>query len=247
MRKRTTFNASVFAYAGGLAHYQIRRNDVASAFATIEEGRAKALQQLLFERDELLRSVAGSDLWLDQQARAAELNHAEAAARKAADRLSAASRQSSNTQQSAANPDSSEENADYSALEEQYRGAEQQVRTAQSKVDEVWMQIQQHTPAGFPRSFTLTEALGWLDPGTVYVSFTYADDNIEVIAIRGGSAKVAGASIPRRSGHKSATAGDPLETFRVLVRNPGTDLLQTFSIARVLFSWLFPAKSAKWS
>ena len=159
---RQAFGSSVQTYSRVLLSIQVERGEPEAAFVTLEEARAQALAQLLFERPALLNQASG-DLWPRHQEALAKLHHAEEA-----------------VNQAEAQPGGSRE------AEQQKRNARQAYQQARYDVDGMWSEIQKRKPRAFNPALTLAEAARTLGEKTAFVAFAINDDEAYALAVGGG-------------------------------------------------------------
>jgi tetratricopeptide (TPR) repeat protein len=168
---RQEFVSGTQEYADTLLGIQVARREYMPAFVTLEEGRARALARLLFERREMLSQASG-DLWPRHREALAKFHRAE-------EKLSNAE----------SLPMGSKD------VEQERQKARNAYQQARDEVDELWAAIQKRESHAFP-PVNVGEGAGVLASGEVFVAFSLQGDAAYVFALEGGSIEVRVQKLP---------------------------------------------------
>jgi tetratricopeptide (TPR) repeat protein len=182
---RQAFGSSTEDYASVLLSIQLTRHEPEAAFATLEEGRAQSLAQLLFEKQEILSQASG-DLWPRHQEALAKLHHAEETLNQAENIPSTS-------------PEAEQHKNDV-------RRAYQQARDG---VAQLWAEIQKREARAFVPTLDVAQAARILDTGTSFAGFSLQGDKAYVFVLSAGSAGV----FARKLTFTGAADTDPLAAF----------------------------------
>jgi CHAT domain-containing protein/tetratricopeptide (TPR) repeat protein len=240
---RQAFGASTVDYAANLMRCQVARQELPEAFVTLEEGRAQALQQLLFERRADLWSIAPKVRSAYQAALMAQ-GRAEQAISEAGLREALARRQLQEAAKTAPPL------AHRKRLQEQLDAALKQLEKAQAAytqarlgVDQAWGAVKKSAPRVFPQPLSPEQALRVVPRGALFVAFAVGEEQTHLFLLPSGAGDTTSlrvSTIP--VGHQELK--ELVSDFAVAVAgikdgaaSPG---LGTASRSRALFARLFP-------
>ena len=243
---RQAFGSSTQFYAAKLIRFQLAVGELLAAFSTLEESRARALQQLLLEKQGLARAV-GSALWSEYQAFVAARNRAEQVASRASVTELLARRDVESKLKERAAPEV------LAKAREAEKGAAKKSEEAQSaytqarlKAEARWADIKKSLPRALtPPALTLDQASQALPAGTLFIAFSVGEEQTDVFLLRSGLHS--DSSLPL-SVYTVALSNKKLrhlvEQFRLQVVSPSRGTAGTMA-GRNLFAKLFPQRARK--
>ena len=210
--ERASFGTLFAGYYQACLEGLIELGRPAEAFHVLERGRARSFLEFLAERD----------------LRLADLPPELAAERR---RVNA---EYDRVQSQLAPLSAGRDDAEIARLTEELRG----LRTRQ---EEILARIRQESPRAAalqdPQPLDLAGARAALDPGTVLLEYAVGEERTWLFAVQPAGAKGSGLSVFRiEIGAKSLR--DEVESFRLLVKDPGSDLAELQARARRLYGLL---------
>jgi CHAT domain-containing protein len=181
---RQAFGAATADHAAELVRYQVARKRVSEAFATVEEGRAQALQQLLLERQADLR-VVEPRLWSAYRSAVMARERTEQILSKAGLQETLARRALETARATPLPP------ADQERLQVAWEAAAAQLETAQSAyiqarlaADLAWAAVKKSAPRAFPQPLGHEQALRLIQPGVLFVAFSVGEKETHLIQLQ---------------------------------------------------------------
>jgi CHAT domain-containing protein/tetratricopeptide (TPR) repeat protein len=236
---RRAFGAFQSRYAAGLIRAQVALGQPASAFTTLEESRAQALQQLLLER-RLAARVTDQRLWAAYEAAVAGRNRAEQALSRVSVERTRARRELVGAEQARA---SSEELAQrrlaLEAATKEWTQAQSAYTLARVKADELWAGIKKSAPRTFAPPLSPAQAQRFLPAGTLFVAFSVGSEQVDLFLLRPGSGGQSSLKV-YTTALKQQELLALLRSLREHVTNPVSGLTETVAAGRALFAQLFP-------
>jgi CHAT domain-containing protein/tetratricopeptide (TPR) repeat protein len=236
---RQAFGASTLGYAATLVRYQVAREKLSEAFATLEEGRAQALQQLLLERKADLRGV-DPKTWAGYQLAVVAQGQAEQALAETSLNEARARQALAQAQQTTPKPDTLERlQAGVEAAAGRFQEAHSRYTEARLKTEELWRQVRKSAPGIFPQPVTLAEATAMLPPDTLFVAFSVGEAQTHLFLLPSGAGSTAALqvwSLPIGE----AEVDKQVKEFAGAVAARDLDLA---TAGRALFARLFPPEA----
>ena len=252
---RQTFGTSMGYYASRLLRFQVAHKEFDSAFTTLEESRAQALERLLTERQGMM-GVLGGDEWAAHQDVLAKLHQAEADLQKASVARSVAQGALRSLEDSKAPSDAiAKAQKEFDAKTDDIERAQKAYVKAHSEADQLWATMQQNSPRAFVSPLALDQVRTALAPGVVFVSFSLnASKSFAFVVQGGGSSAILAQELQLQEPSGSTSGKNPsqitllqkqVRAFREQITSPGSDLGEIAASGRALFAALFPGAEGK--
>jgi CHAT domain-containing protein len=238
---RQAFGSFNIRYAASLLPALLAQRKVGPAFQVLEESRAQALLQLLAERHLDLATLPAS---LQAEYRTALA--ARDRAQHALDRVSIAHALAQRELGPAieaphAPPERAAQAADLEQAAKALAQAHSAATQARLRVEQLWSQIQKHTPRAFVPPLSLSQAQHVLPPDTLYLAFAVGEEQVHLFLLQPGLENAATLSV-----HPLALSPrqlqEQVEAFRLRIASPSSRWLPS---SRTLFRHLFPPPARK--
>jgi CHAT domain-containing protein/tetratricopeptide (TPR) repeat protein len=239
---RRAFGAATAPYAARLVEAQLVLGKREAAFATLEEGRAQALQQLLSERGLDLRHVPAA-LRVSYQSTVTARDRAEQRASELYTAVIHGQRAWLAAREQNAPPAEVErllKNA--ASLLKPLVAAQLAFTQARLAADQRWAEVRRHTSRILPPPLSLSKAARSLPPGTLFIAFSVGEDQSHVFLVHAsGAGKTSLTAYPVRMPLPRLRAS--INAFREQVGERLADPRSTAAAARTLFRQLFPPEA----
>jgi CHAT domain-containing protein len=250
---RQAFGAVHTVYASRLIRAQLALGKVRPAFDTLEQGRARALQQMLTER-QLIATAVPASLWVRYRAALAARDRAEQAISQASIRQTLAQRalatvlEERSSGRGASGPSPADSNAAAPqraavvAAARQFDEARSAYTQARIKADQCWTEIQRRAPRAFAPPLSLAQAEQALPDDLLLVAFV-ADPTESNQAQLFLLQKTHNRGLALSAYPIAAFADqlkDPVQEFRSQLTDPEASPATQTGLARSLFATLFP-------
>jgi CHAT domain-containing protein/Tfp pilus assembly protein PilF len=236
---RQAFGTLTATVGQRLMRAQIALGRPAAAFVTLEEGRARSLQQILAERH------------LDTSAAPARLQTAYRAAVKARDRAEqtasrasiseALARRALGTMPGGAAEEPAAKRAALEAAARQLAEAQGAYTRARVEAEQAWVEIKKSTPHAYPPSLTLDQARRALPAGVLLAAFSVDEDQTQLFLLRGGRGEAPALSVHAVRITRKALE-EQVRQFRLRTTDPNA---RWAAASRSLYQALFPPAARK--
>ncbi|WP_447603406.1 CHAT domain-containing protein [Nitrospira sp. Nam80] len=234
---RQAYEVSTLRYFDVLIHAQLALGKAAAAFSTLEEARANALRQALFERDGV-GSDSGGQFTASYRAAILARDRAEFDISRASQALAEARAHLDRMALNNAVPDAlqrAREQVD--ARTADLNKAQVAHSMARTQADQQWRHILTQAPRLAPPVLEPAEAAKRIGLDTTYVAFLIDVAEIHVFVLRGG----AGGSINvSKLDMAQSKIEEAVKRHRALVMNSTSPIEKTTASGRALFDMLFP-------
>jgi tetratricopeptide (TPR) repeat protein len=180
---RQAFGHTAEVYAASLLRCQLRRGDAQGAFATLEEGRAQALQQLLAERG-LTEKLVAPDVWKPFQTALAARNQAQRMLEVARGDVEQARRRLDAQKTQAAEASVlSELLGRLEAATAVIPRREAEETDARLKLGAAWDAVKRSAPQTLGEPLSLAAARAALPPGTLLAAFAVGQEESTLLLV----------------------------------------------------------------
>jgi len=238
---RQAFDKSAARYAANLISRQLALGKPDLAFATMEQSRAQALQEILMDRH-VLTNIADNARWSEYESAVAARDESEKSLSQAsADKLRAKAELASKRKESAAPEVIDRAQDELHTAGNNLDEAQSAYTQARTKVDELWADIKKNAPRTFTPPLTFEQAQQELPAGTLVAAFYAGDKHTVLFLLRAGcncKSPLSAYTLPL----KRSQLRKRVNKLREQIAKP-SDLEAAIAASRSLFAELFPPEA----
>jgi CHAT domain-containing protein/Tfp pilus assembly protein PilF len=183
---RQAFDKTAARYADNLISRQLSVGKTESAFATMEQSRSQALEELLMERRVLI-NLADSSRWSEYESAVADRDQSEKVLSQAsAMELHAREELAARRQQKSGHDAISRAHDEVRTAVKNLDEADSAYTQARMKVDELWTDIKKNSPRAFTLPLTFEQAQKEIPASAVFAAFHSGDKQTVLFLLRAG-------------------------------------------------------------
>jgi CHAT domain-containing protein/Tfp pilus assembly protein PilF len=183
---RQAFDKSAARYADNLIRRQLALGKPDSAFATMEQSRAQALQELLMERHILTNIANSTRLSAYESAVAARDQSEQLLSQASADEIRAKEELATKRKENISPDVINRARDNLTTAGKNLEEAQSAYTQARVKVDELWADIKKNAPRAFTSPLTFEQAQKELPAGALFAAFYVGEKQIVLFLLRTG-------------------------------------------------------------